>query len=85
MSVISSSHSSGSNGPRPSSSFLISSISRARSASVSSRPSSSRISLIATVTFWEASGYTEAFMSAMEAPAAPDAGRPAGDPSLFQF
>ena len=38
-----------------------------------------------TVTFWESSGYTEAFMSAMEAPAAPEEGRPAGDPSLFQF
>ena len=38
-----------------------------------------------TVTFWESSGYTEAFMSAMEAPAPPEGGRSAGDPPLFQL
>src|SRR5216683_2228878 len=55
MSVISSSQSKGSSGPRPSNSFLISSISRLLSRSVSRRPSSSRIKVIASVTFCEAS------------------------------
>src|SRR5277367_5852573 len=53
MSVISSSRSSGSSGPRPSSSFLSSSTRRPRSASVSRRPSSLRMSLMAAVTLLE--------------------------------
>ena len=36
-----------------------------------------------TVTFWESSGYTEAFMSAMEAPGAPDGNAPGGGPPVF--
>jgi hypothetical protein len=36
-----------------------------------------------TVTFWESSGYTEAFMSAMEAPGAPESGPCAGGPPVF--
>ncbi len=36
-----------------------------------------------TVTFWESSGYTEAFMSIMEAPGAPDSGPSAGGPPVF--
>ena len=53
--MISSSRSSGSSGPRPSSSFLSSSISRPRSVSVSRRPSSLRMSLMAAVTLVETS------------------------------
>jgi len=36
-----------------------------------------------TVTFWESSGYTEAFMSIMEAPCAPESGPSAGGPPVF--
>lgn len=35
-----------------------------------------------TVTFWESSGYTEAFMSAMEAAPSPE-GAPRGGPPVF--
>jgi hypothetical protein len=38
-----------------------------------------------TVTFWESSGYTEAFMSAMESPATPEDGRSTGGPPPFQI
>src|SRR5512146_3198451 len=55
MSVTSSSRSSGSSGPSPRNSFLISSTRRARSASVSRRPSSSRVSPMAAVTLAEIS------------------------------